>query len=73
VVYDIHEDAPARLLHKDYIPRPLRRPLTWSVRKLENAACRCFSGLITATPTIAKRFHSINPNTVVVHNFPMPG
>jgi len=71
VVYDLHEDAPADILHKDYIPRPLRQPLTWSVRKLENAACRRFSGLIAATPTIAKRFHSINPNTVVVHNFPM--
>src|ERR1700704_4285949 len=71
VVYDIHEDAPADILHKDYIPRPLRRPLTWSVRKLEEAACRRFSGLIAATPTIAKRFYSINPNTVVVHNFPM--
>ena len=71
VVYDIHEDAPADILHKDYIPRLLRRPLTWSVRKLEDAACRRFSGLIAATPTIAKRFHSINPNTVVVHNFPM--
>src|SRR5882762_1479507 len=71
VVYDIHEDAPADILYKDYIPRPLRRPLTWSVRKLEDAACRRFSGLIAATPTIAKRFYSINPNTVVVHNFPM--
>jgi glycosyltransferase involved in cell wall biosynthesis len=71
VVYDIHEDAPADILHKDYIPRPLRRPLTWSMRKLEDAACRRFSGLITATPTIARRFHSINANTVVVHNFPI--
>jgi glycosyltransferase involved in cell wall biosynthesis len=71
VVYDIHEDAPADILHKDYIPRPLRRPLTWTVRKLEDAACRRFSGLIAATPTIAQRFYSINPNTVVVHNFPM--
>jgi glycosyltransferase involved in cell wall biosynthesis len=71
VVYDIHEDAPADILHKDYIPRPLRRPLTWSVRKLENAACRRFAGLIAATPIIAQRFHSINPNTIVVHNFPM--
>src|ERR1700686_3482114 len=71
VVYDIHEDAPADILHKDYIPGPLRRPLMGSVQKFENAACRRFSGLIAATPTIAKRFHSINPNTVVVHNFPM--
>jgi len=43
----------------------------WSVRKLEGAACRHFSGLIAATPTIAERFYPINPNTVVVHNFPM--
>ena len=71
VVYDIHEDAPADILHKDYIPRCLRWPLMWSVRKLEGAACRHFSGLIAATPTIAERFYPINPNTVVVHNFPM--
>jgi glycosyltransferase involved in cell wall biosynthesis len=71
VVYDIHEDAPADMLHKDYVPRRLRRPLMWSVRKLENAACRRFAGLIAATPTIAKRFYPINSNTVVVHNFPM--
>jgi len=71
VVYDIHEDAPADILHKDYIPRRLRRPLMWSVRKLEDAACRRFSGLIAATPPIAERFYSINAHTVVVHNFPM--
>jgi len=71
VVYDIHEDAPADILHKDYIPRRLRRPLMWFVRKLEDAASRRFSGLITATPTIAERFYPINANTVVVHNFPM--
>src|SRR6266446_683699 len=71
VVYDIHEDAPADMLYKDYIPGRLRRPLMWSVRKLENAACRRFSGLIAATPTIAERFCPINANTVVVHNYPM--
>ena len=71
VVYDIHEDAPADVLHKDYLPRRLRRPLMWSVRRLEDAACRRFSGLIAATPTIAERFYPINANTVVVHNFPM--
>ncbi len=71
VVYDIHEDVPADVLHKGYIPRCLRRPLMWAVRQLENAACRRFSGLIAATPTIAERFYPINANTVVVHNYPM--
>lgn len=70
VVYDIHEDAPADMLHKDYIPQRLRRPLMWFVRKLENAACRRFSGLVAATSTIAERFYPINANTVVVHNYP---
>src|SRR5437660_10691154 len=59
------------MLHKDYIPQCLRWPLMWSVRKFEDAACRRFSGLIAATPTIAERFYPINANTVVVHNFPM--
>jgi glycosyltransferase involved in cell wall biosynthesis len=71
VVYDIHEDTPADMLHKDYIPRRFRRPLMWSVRKLEDAVCRGFAGLIAATPTIAERFYPINPHTVVVHNYPM--
>lgn len=71
VVYDIHEDAPADLLHKDYIPRSLRWPLMWFMQKLENVACSRFSGLIAATPTIAERFYPVNRNTVVVHNFPI--
>src|SRR4029077_934626 len=71
VVYDIHEDVPADILHKDYIPRQLRWPLMWFVRKLEDAACRRFSGLVAATPTIAERFYPINANTVVVHNYPV--
>jgi glycosyltransferase involved in cell wall biosynthesis len=71
VVYDIHEDAPADILHKEYIPRRFRRPLMWCVRKLEDAACRRFSGIIAATPTIAERFYPVNPNTVVVRNYPI--
>ena len=72
VVYDIHEDVPADILHKPYIPKRLRRLVTWCVRVLENRAARRFSGLVAATPTIAERFQSINPNTCVVHNFPVP-
>ena len=34
VVYDIHEDATADLLHKEYIPRRLRWPLILFMRDL---------------------------------------
>lgn len=71
VIYDIHEDLPRTMLLKAYIPRFLRRPLMWSVERVENAAARRMSGLIAATPALADRFRPIHPNTVVVNNFVM--
>ncbi|MFI5071022.1 MAG: glycosyltransferase, partial [Terriglobales bacterium] len=50
VIYDIHEDLPRTMLLKAYIPRFLRKPLMWSVERVENAAARRMSGLIAATP-----------------------
>ena len=42
----------------------------WVVELVENAAARCMSGLIPATPVIGKRFYAKNNNTVVVNNYP---
>jgi glycosyltransferase involved in cell wall biosynthesis len=69
VIYDIHEDLPRTMLLKAYVPKILRKPLLWIVERVENAAARCMSGLITATPALADRFQSIHRNTVVVNNF----
>jgi glycosyltransferase involved in cell wall biosynthesis len=69
VIYDIHEDLPRTVLLKAYIPRILRKSLLWIVERVENAAARRMSGLITATPALADRFRSIHRNTVVVNNF----
>jgi glycosyltransferase involved in cell wall biosynthesis len=71
VVYDIHEDVPRDVLIKTYIPQPIRMPLMWVVELVENAAARCMSGLVAATPAIAKRFYAKNNNTVVVNNYPL--
>ena len=71
VVYDIHEDVPRDVLVKPYIPQPIRVPLMWIVEIVENAAARCMSGLVAATPAIAKRFYAKNANTVVVNNYPL--
>jgi glycosyltransferase involved in cell wall biosynthesis len=71
VVYDIHEDLPRTMLLKAYVPRILRKPLLWIVERLENAAARHMSGLITATPALADRFSSVHRNTVVVNNYVM--
>jgi glycosyltransferase involved in cell wall biosynthesis len=71
VVYDIHEDLPRDVLLKTYIAKPIRKPLMWILELVENAAARCMSGLIAATPAIASRFYGINTRTVVVNNYPI--
>lgn len=71
VVYDIREDCPRTVMYKHYIPMPFRRPVMWIVERVENAAARRMSGLITATPTIANRFRPMHSNAVVVNNYPI--
>lgn len=40
IVCDVHENVPAQILHKDWVPRPLRRPLAWLARRLLRLAER---------------------------------
>ena len=69
VIYDIHEDMPRDVLSKSYLPRWVRKPLAGLVEMVENASARRFSALAPATPTIAARFQTLNPNTVTIHNY----
>jgi glycosyltransferase involved in cell wall biosynthesis len=69
VIYDIHEDMPRDVLSKSYLPRWVRKPLAGLVEMVENASARRFSALVPATPMIAARFQTLNPNTVTIHNY----
>lgn len=69
VIYDVHEDMARNLLGKDYVPQWLRKPLAWVVGRIEGLACRHFSGVVAATPAIARRFERHNPRTCTVNNF----
>jgi glycosyltransferase involved in cell wall biosynthesis len=71
VVYDAHEDLPRTVFYKYYVPRPLRGIVARAAERLENLAARQFTAVVGATPPIAERFSVVNPNTVVVHNFPI--
>ena len=72
VVYDVHEDLPRDILFKSYLPRWTRRSLAYLAEKMENAACRHFSALVSVTPAIAARLQSANNKTVIVCNYPYP-
>ena len=71
VVYDVHEDVPADVAFKHYIPRPLRRPLAWLAGLIEMKSSRYFSAIVPATPAIGRRFRFRPGDTVVVSNYPL--
>lgn len=68
VVYDVHENVPAQIQSKDWVPPMLRRPLACCVDAIERVAAQQLDAIVAATPTIASRFP--RDKTVTVQNFP---
>jgi len=69
VIYDVHEDYPLDIQSRYWLPLWMRIPVSWLFKQFEQFSARYFNYIVSATPTIAKRFESINGNTVIVHNF----
>jgi glycosyltransferase involved in cell wall biosynthesis len=70
VVYDAHEDVPRQLLTKQWIPAPLRRPLSVAFEAYENRQVHHLGAVVGATPHIAQRFAAVARRAVNVSNFP---
>ena len=71
VIFDSHEDVPAQLLNKDYLP-PIVCGLIPKYYKLyESWACHKLDGVIAATPFIRAKFLSTGINAQDVANFPI--
>lgn len=69
VVYDVHENVPQQIMTKHWIPFWLRRSVASLVNITEYFSTKFFDHIITATPTISKRFPE--HKTTVVQNFPL--
>lgn len=69
VIYDVHEDLPAAVLSKPYIPTWLRRPVSLFVRVIEGSAARFMTANVPATPSIALNFDKYRPE--MVQNYPL--
>jgi len=69
VVYDVHEDLPRQILSKHWIPSMFRGLVSKTAAITEWIAAKFMSGIVAATPAIAKRFPA--HKTVVVQNFPL--
>ncbi len=68
-IYDSHEDVPRAILSKYYIPRLFRTSLSALVEVIENFIARRLSGVIAATPHIARRFGKLNQRSIDVNNY----
>jgi len=71
VIYDVHEDLPRDILTRAWIPPALRPGIAALAEAVEWIAGRAMSGVVAATPTIARRFPG--HKTVLVQNFALFG
>lgn len=71
VIYDAHEDLPRQILGKHWIPKALRRAVSFLSEKVENHYAGKATGIVAATPFIAERFRKINNSVVNINNFPL--
>ena len=70
VIFDSHEDVPAQILDKSYIPAPLRRLVSELYRRYETYAVSRFAAVVTATPYIADRFRGRAKTVAAINNYP---
>lgn len=74
VVFDVHEDVPAQIRTKPWLPRPLRRPAAWSARRLLRLAERVHA-ITLAEPgyrRLFRRDHPVFPNHLDPDRLPEP-
>ncbi|MTV15215.1 glycosyltransferase family 4 protein [Bradyrhizobium elkanii] len=68
VIYDVHEDVPADIYSKRWIPRWMQPIVAFGMELVERkTACR-FDAIIAATPAIAQRFRDFGAAVTLVRN-----
>lgn len=70
VIFDSHEDVPAQIMSKYWIPAPLRWIVSKMYKSYESYAVAKFDAVVAATPTIAEKFHDRAKRIVVINNYP---
>jgi len=70
VIFDSHEDVPATILDKEWIPGPLRKTVAELYRGYETRLIGQLDALVAATPYIAGLFEKRAKRSVAVSNFP---
>lgn len=72
VIFDAHEDFPKALLSKYYLNKVAATVLSSLAAKVEKFVCSRLDHVIGATPSITRKYSSIN-RTTNVNNYPILG
>ncbi|WMJ22589.1 glycosyltransferase family 4 protein [Paludicola sp. MB14-C6] len=70
VIYDIHEDVPRQILTKPYLKPFIAKVASQLFEKHEVKAAKKLYGIVAAEPVIYDRMAPLNPNTIMVCNYP---
>jgi glycosyltransferase involved in cell wall biosynthesis len=71
VVYDAHENIPEDILYgKDWIPKPLRRPISTAFRLVEEGVVRALGETVVAADMLHRRFLRQGARVALVRNYP---
>lgn len=71
VVYDAHEDVPRQLLSKPYGNKLILKTISTFFEPFEDYVVKNLSGIVTADVKVTERFRKINPNTILLNNYPI--
>lgn len=70
VIFDSHEDVPAQIMDKSWIPKCMRGFVSGAYRMYETHVVKRLDAVVTATPHIAESFRGRCKKVVVVNNYP---
>ena len=73
VIFDSHEDIPAQIEDKYWIPRVLRAIVSSMYRRYETKKVARFDAVVAATQYIAEQFYGRAKKVVTVNNYPILG
>ena len=70
VIFDSHEDVPMQIKDKQWIPALIRNIISKVYEGYEKSSVNRYDAVISVTPHIVERFKAINPNAVMITNYP---
>ena len=71
VIFDSHEDVPAVIMSREWIPAPLRRLVSRTYKTFETYVVKRLDAVVAATPHIERQFHGRARKAVTVRNYPL--